>query len=370
MGLFSVRGDECAALTPSVFGGENEEKRLQLWADRCPSLINDGQPMLSLGIEIVTKHGQYIDNLFIDGDGTLVAAEVKKGKTPRNVLAQLIQYSTYTAGLDWNRVEGYCLKRQNKELDHAFRHLFGRSLVRSPKPRHRLLVVAESFMDQVIEESSHLISHGMALALVQFTYFRVGVPEIIGTTVICGEIPSQAPPGEAIISATPTSSNEDMGDIGPPKGDHSYSAWLLPIIANNLEQAADRYAWNIDFKVNKQSITIRDKSWLLGLGDCQLRVDTYKANIVALRLSFKKALAPSLVEFLAEHKSEWADAFAGNLETPSYETAYACYTLDFQRPVNGDAEAAGFIFAALERAAVVILPLVSTYFRQEVTKPG
>ena len=91
---------------------------------------------------------------------------------------------------------------------------------------------------------------------------------------------------------------------------------------------------------------------------------------MALRLSFKKALAPSLVEFLAEHKSEWADAFAGNLETPSYETAYACYTLDFQRPVNGDAEAAGFIFAALERAAVVILPLVSTYFRQEVTKPG
>ena len=60
------------------------EEDLQRWADANPHLLNEGTPMLSLGMEIPTRHDHWIDNLFVDGNlkkvlngenvGTLITA--------------------------------------------------------------------------------------------------------------------------------------------------------------------------------------------------------------------------------------------------------------------------------------------------------
>ena len=64
--------------------------------------------MQSLGRETETQHGHAIDNLFLDGDGHLVVAELKRGKSPRDVTAQAVDYGAYVSRLDWERIDALC----------------------------------------------------------------------------------------------------------------------------------------------------------------------------------------------------------------------------------------------------------------------
>jgi RecB family endonuclease NucS len=81
--LFAVEGDVARPVQMRSFAERHTERRIQDWSDLNPAIINSGQPMISLGKEIPTSHGHFIDNLFIDGNGVLVAAELKRGRSPR-----------------------------------------------------------------------------------------------------------------------------------------------------------------------------------------------------------------------------------------------------------------------------------------------
>ena len=54
---------------------------------------------LMIGRQVVTKHKKEIDLLAIAPDGSLVVIELKKSKTPRDVVAQAIDYATWVESL-------------------------------------------------------------------------------------------------------------------------------------------------------------------------------------------------------------------------------------------------------------------------------
>lgn len=363
MGLFSVSGENVAALVPSVFSEKHVEKDIQLWADRCPAMLNDGKPMLSLGMEIVTTYGQYLDNLYLDGNGTLVVAEMKRGKSPRDVIAQVMQYGSYVSRLDWQAIEQFCQKRHGKPLDDAYAAVFGRALPRPPKPAHRLLVVAESFDPQVFDDALYGLNHGLPLALLKFSFYHLGGAEMVDTTTVLGEFPDQQPPSRISIPAasTPPAATALIATEAPA-ADTGYSAWLLPTIADKLTETAQRRGWTLRNKVNQQSLPFADTAWPLTLGDCHLRVDTFKGGVVSLRLHFRTEAAPGLTDFLEEHRAEWADRFAGTLPKASYPTPNSVYTLELPRPAMGDQVGVAEVFAKVEAMTEALLPLISAYF--------
>ena len=85
--LFHVADGGPQVLRPVPFQEGHKEEDLQRWADANPHFFNNGLTMLSLGMEIPTAHGHSIDNLYLDGNGHLVVAELKRGKSPRDVTA-------------------------------------------------------------------------------------------------------------------------------------------------------------------------------------------------------------------------------------------------------------------------------------------
>ena len=124
--LYSISGDVVQAVSPKPFHEVHLEEDLQRWADQNPHLLNNGQPMLSLGTEITTHHNHSIDNLFLDGNGCLVVAELKRGKAPRDVTAQAVDYGAYASRLGWEQIDGLCQKRHGgKPLDEAYRECLG-----------------------------------------------------------------------------------------------------------------------------------------------------------------------------------------------------------------------------------------------------
>jgi hypothetical protein len=149
--------------------------------------------MISLGTEVVTQHGKLVDNLFIDGNGTVVAAELKKGKSPREVVAQVLDYAAYASKLSWEDVDLLCLKRQGMELSQTFTHTFERPLHRASKPDHRLLIMAENFDPTVIAQAAYLIGVcTLQLVLIEFQWFRLGERSILHVAPVLGEIPKQS----------------------------------------------------------------------------------------------------------------------------------------------------------------------------------
>ncbi|MGE5548245.1 MAG: hypothetical protein ACM33T_15170 [Solirubrobacterales bacterium] len=191
--MLCVDGDAVEVLHAGCFADRHAEERIQAWADTCPALVNGGYPLLSLGTEIITRHGHAIDNLFIDGTGVLVAVEMKRGRTPRDVVAQVLDYAAHLSRLEWPEVDALCRKRHGLALDEAFRRTFARPLGEGGKPGHRLAILAERYDPRTLDAARYLIDGGLPLVLLQFTYVPVGERAVLDVRAALGTMPETNP---------------------------------------------------------------------------------------------------------------------------------------------------------------------------------
>lgn len=187
--LFSVVDDRVGVLRAGRYADRHDEDRLQAWADACPALVNGGAPMLSLGREVVTRHGHAVDNLFVDGKGELVALEMKRGRSPRDVMAQVLDYAAHVSRLEWTDVDALCRKRHGQSLDEAYLSTFTRPLMRSSRPGHRLAILAERYDPRILDAARYLLGGGLPLVLLQFTYLPVGEGAVLDVHPVLGALP-------------------------------------------------------------------------------------------------------------------------------------------------------------------------------------
>ena len=68
----------------------DSEGRLEAWLANDPTLL--GVDVLIVGRQVVTDHGGRIDLLGLDKDANCIVIELKRGRTPRDVVAQLLDY--------------------------------------------------------------------------------------------------------------------------------------------------------------------------------------------------------------------------------------------------------------------------------------
>jgi hypothetical protein len=347
--LYSVTGDVVGLMSPTSFAAEHLEDQIQSWADSQPAFINAGQPMLSLGREILTQHGHAIDNMFIDGDGVLVAAEMKRAKSPRDVVAQMLDYAAFVSRMGWEDVERYCLKRQGSDLATCFFKTFGRSCIKDPKPRHRLAIVAESFDPRARDAAVYLIDKGIPLVLVEFHLFQIGDQSLLQVRTVLGDIPrqSQGPASTPTIAA------------GAP--DDGYAAWLLASIGKQLPEIGEAQGWPLRHRVNQQSLPFNSAEWPVPLRDCHFRVDLYNRNSVSLRFSFRQPQAPHLLELLQAREADWKPSFPATLRLAD-ETPYATLTFDRPRPEMANTTQAAEVVTDVARMTGVLRPIIDEYF--------
>lgn len=78
------------------------------------SILNDG--WLLVGRQVRTGFDKFIDLLAVDADGSLIVIELKRHRTPRDVVAQAIDYASWIQGLTDSKVI---------EIHEAFRKQYG-----------------------------------------------------------------------------------------------------------------------------------------------------------------------------------------------------------------------------------------------------
>src|SRR6056297_1467632 len=106
-------------------------------------LILSSEWML-IGRQIDTGHGGRIDLLAIAPDGSLVLVELKRDRTPREVVAQALDYAAWVESLDAEDVVRiYGRFRQGESLTNDFHHRFGQPLDEEMiNQTHQVVIVA------------------------------------------------------------------------------------------------------------------------------------------------------------------------------------------------------------------------------------
>ena len=130
--------------------------------------------LMLIGRQVPTSYGKFIDMLAMDISGNLSIIEIKKNRTPREVVAQLLDYASWVLSLSYEEIAATFLeKNAGKKLEEGFDEAFGASLPEQINQNHELIVVA-SDLDSSTERIINYMSddYGVPINAVFFRFFR------------------------------------------------------------------------------------------------------------------------------------------------------------------------------------------------------
>jgi hypothetical protein len=157
----------------------NLEKRLKKWIYEDISLL--GLDLLILGQEIHTAFGGFIDILAIDNQGNLVIIELKRNKTPRDIIAQCLDYGTWVKDLNYENILDLFKSYMKLDLEKEFEKFFEEELPKEINKNYQIIIVAESLDDSTERIVNHLNNdYGVNINAIFFNIFENNKEEFIG----------------------------------------------------------------------------------------------------------------------------------------------------------------------------------------------
>jgi len=176
MRLWQVANDR---LTPLAGSQLDQEERLETWIARDPSIL--GMDLAIIGRQVQTEHGGRIDLLALDREGSCIIIELKRGRTPREVVAQLLDYASWVVELDFDRLESFAQSFANKSLATVYEAAFGSSLPEIVNSSHHMILVAAE-LDASSERIINYLAdhHEVSINAVFFNFFATDGKELLG----------------------------------------------------------------------------------------------------------------------------------------------------------------------------------------------
>ncbi len=211
LGVWRIDG----GLTALSATGLDLESRLEDILDRDITIANPG--WMVIGRQVDTGFGGRIDLLAIDAVGNLILLELKRDLTPREVIAQVLEYGAWVVKLraediaqNYRRyVERFHPERGSEFFDQAFMKRFGvKELPEDLNQSHELVVVASQFdatSERIVEYLAE--EHDVAINAIFFRVFRDGEREYLARAWL-------RDPSEVDAEATSKDKGEFIGGGG------------------------------------------------------------------------------------------------------------------------------------------------------------
>lgn len=158
-------------LRPAVRRALSNEKLIEDWVEANPGLL--GLDAMIVGRQVPTDHGKFIDLLAMDTTGGLIIIELKKDRTPREIVAQMLDYASWVRTLTTPEIYERAEKYLGTRLVTAFRERFGEGIPERLNATHSMLIVA-SELDPASRRIVDYLSeeHGVAINTVLFNVFE------------------------------------------------------------------------------------------------------------------------------------------------------------------------------------------------------
>ena len=168
------------------------ESRLEEWLRYDISLISTD--LLVIGQQVETAYGGVIDLLALDPVGNLVVLELKRDRTPRDIVAQTLDYASWIQDLGHESISEQANRfLKGKTLEQAFREKFQTDLPEVLNERHRMYIVASS-IDSATERIVKYLSetHDVDINVATFAYFKTEQGELLGRSMLLDETEVQS----------------------------------------------------------------------------------------------------------------------------------------------------------------------------------
>ena len=177
--LFQISGK---SLTPAKRKPLDFETKIEAWVADDLTLI--GVDGFVLGRQIATDHGKFIDILAMDEDGNLVIIELKRDRSPRDIVAQVLDYASWVRRLSTGDVHALA-QTLDVSLTKEYRDKFGTSLPQTLNTSHQMVVVASEVDEgtkRIIEYLSE--EHDVGINAAFFNVFESGGQEWLTTDAL------------------------------------------------------------------------------------------------------------------------------------------------------------------------------------------
>ncbi|OGO27258.1 MAG: hypothetical protein A2W33_03645 [Chloroflexi bacterium RBG_16_52_11] len=215
MRVYSVKiGNEFVEYVPQRFMNEHREEMIETWLEQNPECIVENGGLLIIGRQVTTNLNSSIDLLGVDREGNLAVVELKRDKTPRDTLAQALEYASYAITLSSNQLEEiYQLYTgdENASLVEIHRRFF--SLVESEavslNKDQRIVIVGSEIVQSIRQSTAFLRQKGLLLTCLEFTYFQTESGEqLVSIDTVVGQEPLG--PGKVVTGTLPKTNKDEF----------------------------------------------------------------------------------------------------------------------------------------------------------------
>jgi hypothetical protein len=198
------------------------EGRLEDWLEDDISMISND--LMVIARQLGTDFGGAIDLLGIDSIGELVVIELKRDKTPRDVVAQALDYGSWVKDLSNDRVteiaDKYLQEKKESSFEDQFRNKFEENVPEIINENHKIIIVAtelDAQTERIIEYLSD--SYGVGINAMTFQYFKDETDrEFVGRVFLVDpDAVAQKSARRSSSKRQPRLSREDLREVASQK---------------------------------------------------------------------------------------------------------------------------------------------------------
>jgi len=156
------------------------EEQIETWVAENPAIL--GLDVLIIGRQITIDNRGRLDLLGLDASGDLVILELKRDRTPREIVAQILDYASWAVMLHTRDVHDIANAYLSKPLPAAFRDRFDRSLPETLNGDHQLVIIAGELDPTTTRIVEYLYDrYDMAINTALFRVFKDGERQLLAT---------------------------------------------------------------------------------------------------------------------------------------------------------------------------------------------
>lgn len=178
-----------------------------------PAILSDQWMMI--GRQANTGFGGRIDLLALAPDGSLILIELKRGKTPREVVAQAIDYASWAENLDTDEISRlYSTFSGGGSLSEDFRARFGLLLDEDTLNQSHQIVIVASHLDSSSERIvGYLNKRDIPINVLCFQVFDTGDGQLLSRSWLHDPVETQ-------MAASVSSASTKSADKEPWNGEY------------------------------------------------------------------------------------------------------------------------------------------------------
>lgn len=176
MNLWHIANEK---LVPIAKKNLNLESRLEDWIENESDVL--GLDIMIIGRQVRTCFGGIIDLLGINREGDLVIIELKRNKTPRDIVGQCLDYSSWASGLGHDEIADIYDGYKSMDLAKGFGDYYEEVLPETVNVAQQIVIVAASIDDSTERIVQYLAEKfGVSINVIFFNIYSFQGEEVIG----------------------------------------------------------------------------------------------------------------------------------------------------------------------------------------------